>query len=223
MQLFAWLGGALFVGALADAAYAYFVRWSTTSPFSGTTSLVTDVVLFAMLGLNQSVFGRESVKSAMRLVVEDRWLRTVYVWVASVLLLTAVELWTLVGGEIYRTSGALAAALVVFQLGGLALIAKSVAAIDPLELAGIRAPAAGGLLTTSGPYRIGRHPLYLGWIVLVFGTPHMTGDRLVFAVVTTLYLITAIPWEEQSLLRAYGAAYASYQQTVRWRVVPYLY
>ena len=57
----------------------------------------------------------------------------------------------------------------------------------------------------------------------VFGAAHMTGDRLAFAVISTAYLVVAIPWEERSLLRVFGEEYARYKQQVRWRVVPYLY
>ena len=78
-------------------------------------------------------------------------------------------------------------------------------------------------LNTGGPYRLVRHPLYLGWIVLVFGAAHMTGDRLAFALMTTIYLLAAIHWEEQSLLDAYGPEYFRYTHAVRWRLVPYVY
>ena len=62
---------------------------------------------------------------------------------------------------------------------------------------------------SSGPYRWVRHPLYLGWLLMVFGAAHMTGDRLVFAAITTIYLLVAIPWEERSLRRSFGAAYGT--------------
>ena len=51
-----------------------------------------------------------------------------------------------------------------------------------------------------GPFAIVRHPIYLGWVLMVFATPVMTTSRLLFAVVSTLYLIAAIPFEERSLL-----------------------
>ena len=44
-----------------------------------------------------------------------------------------------------------------------------------------------------------------------------------WAVLTTAYLVIAMPWEEQSLERAYGQRYASYKRRVRWRIVPYVY
>jgi protein-S-isoprenylcysteine O-methyltransferase Ste14 len=74
-----------------------------------------------------------------------------------------------------------------------------------------------------GPYRIVRHPLYLGWIVSVFSTHHLTGDRLAFAVMTSLYLVIAVQWEERALLESFGAAYTRYQRQVRWRIVPFVY
>ena len=58
---------------------------------------------------------------------------------------------------------------------------------------------------------------------MVFGTPHMTGDRLAFAAITTGYLMVAIPWEERSLRRSFGENYARYMRTVKWRMIPFIY
>ena len=74
--------------------------------------------------------------------------------------------------------------------------------IDPLELAGIRQvfgrvrPPA---FTVFGPYRLVRHPIYFGWALMTFGTPLMTGTRLSFAVISTAYLMLAIPFEERGV------------------------
>jgi protein-S-isoprenylcysteine O-methyltransferase Ste14 len=57
----------------------------------------------------------------------------------------------------------------------------------------------------------------------VFGAPHMTGNRLAFAVISAAYLVAAVPWEERSLRRTFGRAYADYQRQVPWRMVPYVY
>ena len=48
----------------------------------------------------------------------------------------------------------------------------------------------------------------------------MTANRLLFAVVSSAYLILAIPWEERSLVAAHGDPYRAYQRAVRWRVIP---
>jgi protein-S-isoprenylcysteine O-methyltransferase Ste14 len=60
-------------------------------------------------------------------------------------------------------------------------------------------------------------------VLAVFGTAHMTGDRLAFAAITTLYLVIAIPWEERSLVRSFGEDYLRYTRQVRWRIVPFIY
>jgi protein-S-isoprenylcysteine O-methyltransferase Ste14 len=136
-------------------------------------------------------------------------------------------LWQRVGGELYRASSPASLAHAALQAAGLLLIASSVAGLDPLQLAGIRqaagCPSTAETLQIGGPYRLVRHPLYLGWMLTVFGTGHMTGDRLMFAGLTSLYLVIAVPWEEQSLLLSFGADYANYRQRVRWRIVPFIY
>ena len=92
-----------------------------------------------------------------------------------------------------------------------------------LELAGIREHTRDEPLQISGPYRWVRHPVYLGWLLATFGAAHMTGDRLAFAGISALYLVIAMPIEERALRRSFGETYASYEQRVRWRIVPYLY
>ena len=56
-----------------------------------------------------------------------------------------------------------------------------------------------------------------------FGAAHMTGDRLAFAAITSIYLIAAVPWEERSLRQSFGEDYATYARRVKWRIVPFVY
>jgi methanethiol S-methyltransferase len=89
-------------------------------------------------------------------------------------------------------------------------------------LAGIRSGATDRLVVR-GPYRLVRHPLYLGWLLVVWGAPLMTGDRMLFAILSSAYLLLAMPWEEQSMAQTLGRDYARYRATVRWRLIPGLY
>jgi len=132
-------------------------------------------------------------------------------------------LWMPIGGEAYDASGVGAVAHAAVQLWGLALIVSSVRTIDPLELAGIHDQTRSQIFQSGGPYRWVRHPLYLGWMLAVFGAAHMTGDRLAFAAISSAYLIVAIPWEERSLERSFPEEYPRYQHCVRWKVLPYVY
>ena len=76
---------------------------------------------------------------------------------------------------------------------------------------------------TTGPYGWVRHPIYLGWFLLVWPVPTMTMTRLVFAAASCVYVLVAIPFEERSLRRASGVAYDAYMQKVRWKLLPRLY
>ena len=222
-RVIVWAGGAMFVGSLGVCALAYLVAFDRRDPPHGWRPVATNVMLFSVFAAHHSAFARDRVKQAVAAAVPPRLLRSFYVWVASALLVMVCALWQPIGGELYDARGARAAAHLVVQLAGAWLIARSVAKIDALELAGIRPAAEGGDLQVGGPYQLVRHPLYLGWLLAVFGTPRMTGDRLAFALMTSAYLVIAIPWEEHSLMRTFGDAYARYKLKVPWRLIPFIY
>jgi hypothetical protein len=223
-RVFVWCGGALFVGSLLLTAWMYASWFGVNMSAKGWKPVVLDALLLSLFALHHSAFAREPIKNRLASLVPKRLLRSVYVWVASLLLIVVDLLWQPVGGELYRAAGWLAWPFGIAQLSGVSLIARSVRAINALELAGIRNPKiTDEELQTGGVYRLVRHPIYFGWVLIVFGTAHMTGDRLAFAVMTTMYLLIAMPWEERSLEREFGLAYRRYKDQVRWRIVPYVY
>jgi protein-S-isoprenylcysteine O-methyltransferase Ste14 len=84
-------------------------------------------------------------------------------------------------------------------------------------------PSARGELVERGPYRVVRHPIYAGALVLFVGYSLCTG---VLALVVTAGL--GVVWAlkagvEERLLRQRYAAYAGYARRVRFRLVPFLY
>jgi protein-S-isoprenylcysteine O-methyltransferase Ste14 len=179
--------------------------------------------VFSSFAAHHSVFARDSVKRWLAAAVPAELERSVYVWTASLLLIVVCMLWRPIGGELFDVHGGGAVVLAVVQLAGVAVIARAVATIDPLELAGIRLSSDAAPLQVGGLYRVVRHPLYLGWLMATFGAAHMTGDRLVFALITAAYLFAAVPLEERSLVRSFGEDYTRYQREVRWRIVPFIY
>jgi hypothetical protein len=225
-RAFVWTGGAVFVVSLTATVYVYAFGWSTARlgrPILWP-ALALNMAWFLAFALHHSLFARDGVKAWVARHVPARLLRSVYVWIASVLWLGVIAAWQPLGGLVFeQTNAAARIAHAAIQVVGVLLIAASVGVIDGLELAGIRVSPRPSALQARGPYRLVRHPLYLGWVLAVFGAATMTVDRLVFAVMTTIYLVVAIPWEERALERAFGAEYQSYKARVCWRVIPFIY
>jgi protein-S-isoprenylcysteine O-methyltransferase Ste14 len=78
-------------------------------------------------------------------------------------------------------------------------------------------------LTTNGLYGFVRHPVYFAWALFVFSTPTMTGTRAAFAIISTVYLMIAIPWEERGLVETFGDKYQAYRRKVKTRMIPWVY
>ncbi|MGE0448954.1 MAG: isoprenylcysteine carboxylmethyltransferase family protein [Vicinamibacterales bacterium] len=219
------LGLAAFVASLALLGW-WWIRVASR-PITGASAgaAAADTVLFSVFALHHSLLARERLQRPLRLLVPPDLLRTTYVVVASLLLASTCLLWRPVGGLVYHARGIGAASLYGVQLLGLGLTFLATRRISLRELAGLDDPArhVTAPLQHGGVYRIVRHPIYLGWVLMVGAAPVMTGDRLLFAAVSTVYLALAIPFEEAGLLRTYGNAYRTYQRAVPSRLVPYIY
>jgi len=232
LQLIAWAGGGAFVASLALCAWWYAVGLGSPLPGGGWTAVGADALLVTIFACHHSVFARDAVKRRLS-IIPTPLMRSFYVWIASALFAAIVLLWRPIGGVLYEAPPPLSLPHAAVQLFGVWLIARAAAGLDPLELAGIRqashsVPADERLqqeegLQVTGPYRWVRHPLYLGWMLALFGTAHLTGDRLAFAVLTSFYLVVAVPWEERSLRQSYGEEYDRYAARVRWRIIPFVY
>ena len=81
-------------------------------------------------------------------------------------------------------------------------------------------PARRGLVTT-GPYRIVRHPIYLGYLIGHIGFLLANFAWGNVAVIALLYVAQAVRLlREEAVLAKADAAYRDYQQRVRWHLLP---
>jgi protein-S-isoprenylcysteine O-methyltransferase Ste14 len=222
-------GALVFVASLGYAVWSYGWRFGTPAPRSAADvwSAIVDVLLFTLFALHHSIFARAFIKDRVAALVSPPLERSAYVWLSSVLFVIVLAAWRPVGGVLWRTDGLAALALGAVQITGVAVTLQAARALDVLSLAGLRqalgvaAPAPA--LVDTGLYGFVRHPVYFGWALMVWATPTMTGTRLVFAAVSTLYLALAIPLEERALRSQFGAAYDRYAARVRWRMLRLLY
>ena len=109
---------------------------------------------------------------------------------------------------------AFAAGVACYRWGAIALGD----ALSPLV-----SPHPHGRLVTAGPYRVVRHPMYLGQLLIAFGAPATLGCRAAFAVsfAAAIVLVVRIGREENALARTY-ADYPSYRARSK-RLVPFLF
>jgi protein-S-isoprenylcysteine O-methyltransferase Ste14 len=228
--VFAWCGAALFALSLGFFLYSYLVRFGRPSHDPAARAIVVDVLLFTVFALHHSVLARTTVKARVRALVPLTLERSLYTWVASALFLVVCGGWQPVPGELWRLRGV--GAWIFFGAQAVAVLVTVLvsARLDVLDLAGvrqlIRSDANGREhvpLESDGAYGVVRHPLYFAWFMFVFCTPYMTMTRLVFAVVSCVYLAVAIPFEERGLIEHFGDEYRRYQKAVRWRMLPGVY
>ena len=106
-----------------------------------------------------------------------------------------------------------------FAVGGMSLVLAGLA---------IRSWAAGVIkktkvLATTGPYRMCRHPLYLGSLMMMLGfcilVSNLFDACIVFGPVLVIYILT-MRREERRLAERHGAAWAEYAAVVP-RLFPY--
>jgi methanethiol S-methyltransferase len=224
--LLSWLGGAVFVLSLAYTGYVFMWVLADPSPLHPqplATAVAVNSLMFGLFAGHHSVFARPSVKRRLMQIIPAHFERSLYVWVASLLLVAVLATWQLAAGRVYRVEGWARWLFHLAQLAGVYLTIRGAGSMDPLELAGIRQAAQQAVpvrFRTDGPFGLVRHPIYLGWILMTFATPDMTVNRLLFAAITTVYLVAAIPWEERSLESTFGNRYRAYRAQVRWRIIP---
>jgi methanethiol S-methyltransferase len=186
-------------------------------------ALLIDVGLLGLFALQHSIMACPAFKRWWTTFVPAPVERSTYVLFSSLALLLLFWQWQSMGGTIWHVENSTARLLLygLFTFGWL-LVLVSTFLINHFDLFGLRQVylyLRGKEYTalnfaTPWPYKLVRHPLYVGWLFAFWATPTMTAAHLVFALVTTAYILIAIRLEEQDLLAAHGEAYAEYRRHV---------
>jgi protein-S-isoprenylcysteine O-methyltransferase Ste14 len=80
-------------------------------------------------------------------------------------------------------------------------------------------------LIQAGPYRLVRHPGYLGTLVLWIGAGIAAGNGMILGGIAVLFLVAygyRVRVEEVMLTRSFGEAYRQYARRT-WKLIPFLY
>jgi methanethiol S-methyltransferase len=191
-----------------------------TAPFA--TALLINLGLFGLFAIQHSVMARPWFKRILVRAIPQAAERSTYVLASSLALMLLFWKWSPFGGivwDVHNPAGR-AALLIVFASGWL-LVLVTTFLINHFDLFGLRqvwlhlrGQAYRPLhFVTPLPYRVVRHPLYLGWLLAFWATPTMTVTHLLFAVVTTGYILLAIQFEERDLISVHPE-YAEYRSRV---------
>jgi protein-S-isoprenylcysteine O-methyltransferase Ste14 len=194
-------------------------------PASGPlpVALAIDTALLGLFAVQHSVMARRWFKERWTRIVPETIERSTFVLFASLALAVLLWQWRPLGGSVWRVEDPAGRAMLWTLFGlGWTLVLVCTLLIDHLELFGVRQvwnhfvgrPHVAPRFVTPGPYRLVRHPLYLGFLLAFWATPQMTLSHLLFAAATTGYILLAIQFEERDLLRVHGRLYAEYRQRV---------
>lgn len=186
-------------------------------------ALGIDLGLMGLFAVQHSAMARQGFKRWLTRTIPQLAERPTYVLASSVALILLFAFWEPLGGTVWNIGNPIGRALAwgVFAAGWLTVLATTFL-INHFDLFGLRhawlallgRPYTPVPFRTPGPYRLVRHPLYVGWLLAFWGTPHMTVTHLVFAVVITAYILVAIRFEERDLEREHGESYRRYRREV---------
>jgi methanethiol S-methyltransferase len=186
-------------------------------------ALLTNCGLLTLFGVQHSVMARPWFKKRWTRLVPEPVERSTYVLLSSVSLLLLFWQWQPMGGYVWNFDSDAAQTVIMYSYGmGWAIVFVSTLLINHFDLFGLRQvwlylrdrPYTQLEFRTPFFYRLVRHPLYLGWLMVFWSTPTMTAAHLVFSVATTLYILIAIRWEENDLVGIHGHKYEMYRDLV---------
>jgi protein-S-isoprenylcysteine O-methyltransferase Ste14 len=187
------------------------------------SNLMVDVALLLVFALQHSVMARRGFKQWLTGLIPEPAERSTYVLASSVALIGLFVFWRPLGGVIWSVTDPMGATVLTgLCVFGWLLVLATTFLIDHFDLFGLRqvwcylrgrAFRPTGF-RTPGPYRLVRHPLYVGWLFAFWATPRMTATHLLFALATTGYILVAIRLEEQDLVASLGEAYTQYRKRV---------
>ncbi|MET0498350.1 MAG: methanethiol S-methyltransferase [Steroidobacteraceae bacterium] len=215
------------IGFLGNFGVARSMDSTPTSSLGA--ALLINLGLLALFALQHSVMARPAFKRWWTRIVPTVIERSTYVLFSSLALILLFWLWQPIGASIWNVDSVLGRALLYAGFAaGWVLLLVSTFLINHFDLFGLRQtwlyfrgrPYTDIPFRTPALYKLVRHPLYVGWLLIFWCTPTMTAAHLLFAIMTTAYILIAIQFEEHDLIRAFPE-YATYRQRVPM-LIPFL-
>jgi protein-S-isoprenylcysteine O-methyltransferase Ste14 len=208
------------IGFLGNVVVPKSLDSGATRPWPQAVAM--DLALLTLFAVQHSVMARQGFKRLITRIVPAEIERSTYVLASSAALLLLFWQWEPLGGTVWDVEHDLARHVLHAGFAfGWVLVLTATLVINHFDLFGLRQtwrafrgrPQEPVRFSTPLLYRIVRHPLYVGWLFAFWSTPTMTVTHMLFALVTTAYILFAIQLEERDLMRAHPE-YAEYRRRV---------
>lgn len=188
------------------------------------TALAIDLLLLSLFAVQHSGMARPGFKRWWTRFVPPPIERSTYVLVSSLVLIALFWFWRPLPSLLWNVESD-AARIALYGLSGVGwlLVLAGTFVINHFELFGLRQvwrysqqrPSAEEPFVVRALYRIVRHPIMLGFLVAFWATPTMSLGHLLFALMTTGYIVVAVKFlEERDLVAQFGDTYRDYQRRV---------
>ena len=174
-------------------------------------ALLLNVALSCAFALQHSGMARPRFRNWLSGIVGPYAERSTYVLLSAVALIGLMFLWQPIGWVVWSVESAPGRyAILAIYIFGWGLMIWATFLLDHCELFGLRqvwygfrghAPCRGPAFRTPSAYRFVRHPIYTGWLVVLWAAPVMTISHLVLSVSMTAYVIVAVRLAERDLER----------------------
>ena len=185
-------------------------------------AITVDLLLLGLFAIQHSVMARLAFKQWSAKIFPAACQRSTYVLLSSLILLLLFWQWRPIPTPVWQVGGIAAWLLTgVYWLGWLIVLASTFM-IDHFDLSGLRqaffalrgAQLPAQSFKTPLLYKIVRHPIMLGLLLAFWATPEMTAGHLLFAIMSTAYILVGVQFEERDLIAEFGATYQHYRQRV---------
>jgi protein-S-isoprenylcysteine O-methyltransferase Ste14 len=188
------------------------------------TALLTNISLLSLFAIQHSVMARPAFKNWWAKIIGKHAERSTYILLTSLALLLVFWKWQPMTDTVWTVENStIAMGIQVLYFMGWLIVLLSTFMISHFELFGLtqivdnlkNRVSKSPSFQVNYFYGLVRHPIMLGFLIAFWATPTMTTGHLLFAAVTTVYILVAVKFlEERDLKKVLGDTYVSYQKKV---------